>query len=78
MYAFYLGQRRSVEIQRKLEAVEIHNELQRHKEERTLLLSEMQNWLQYYHRVVIPSLSHDIQGIPNISDMYIIGIRIHS
>ena len=58
----YIGQRRSVEIQQKLEAVEAFNELKRHKEERSLLFREMKNWLNYYHSVIIPSLSRGIQG----------------
>ena len=66
MHLLHLGQRRSVEIQKKLEAVDVFNEFKRHKEERTLLLQEMKNWLHYYHRVIIPSLSHDIQGTVHV------------
>ena len=58
----YVGQRRSVEIQNKLDAVELYNNTMRMKEERTLLTVEMNNLLQFYHANILPSLSQDIQG----------------
>ena len=59
----YVGQRRSVEIQNKLDAVELYNNTMRFKEERALLTVEMNNLLQFYHAKILPSLSKDIQGI---------------
>ena len=59
----YVGQRRSVEIQKKLDAVELYNNTMQFKEERALLMVEMNNLLQFYHAKILPSLSQDIQGI---------------
>ena len=57
-----VGQRRSVEMQKKLEIVELYNELKRFQEERQLLIKEMKNMLNFYYNVVLPSLSKDIAG----------------
>ena len=58
----YVGQRRSVDIQNKLQAVEIFNETKRYREERVLLIGEMNNLLRFYHGVVLPSISQSISG----------------
>ena len=57
-----IGQRRSVDIQHKLEATEIFNETERYREERALLINEMNNLLRYYHRGLLPSISQSISG----------------
>ena len=59
----YVGKRRSVEMQKKLEAVELYNELKRYREERKLIIAEMKNLLNYYHQCVLPAISEDIKGI---------------
>ena len=54
---FLIGRRRSVELQQQLEAVEVYNDLQRSKEERDLLIREMQDYLCYYHKTILPAIS---------------------
>ena len=58
----FIGQRRSVTIQRSIEAVETYSELRRHQEEKGLLIREMKNMLHYYHQSILPSLSLRISG----------------
>ena len=58
----YVGQHHSVDIQNKLQAVEIFNETKRYREERVLLIGEMNNLLRFYHGVVLPSISQSISG----------------
>ena len=62
-YYLHVGQRRSVDIQNKLQAVEIFNETERYREERALLIGEMNNLLRYYHKVILPSISQSLSGI---------------
>ena len=62
MYAC-IGQHRSVELQKKIEAVELYNDTMRFKEERALLIVEMNSLLQFYHANILPLLSEDIQGM---------------
>lgn len=57
-----LGKRRSVEVQKKLQAVELYNELKRYHEEKRLLISEMRNLLKYYYQVILPTITKDIEG----------------
>ena len=57
-----VGQRRSIDIQNKLQAVEIFNETERYREERALLIDEMNNLLIFYHEVILPSISRSISG----------------
>lgn len=57
---FVTGQHHSAEIQTKLQAVGIFNEIMRCKEEKELLMAEAQNLLQYYHRKILPAISEDI------------------
>lgn len=59
----YIGQRRSVRIQQKLEITELFNEMKRFQEEQQLLIKEMKNYIHYYYDVMLPSLSKDIAGI---------------
>lgn len=57
-----VGQRRSIDIQNKLQAVEIFNETERYREERALLINEMNNLLTFYHKMILPSISQSISG----------------
>lgn len=57
-----VGQRCSVQIQRKMEIVELYIEIKRFQEERNLLIKEMKNYLNFYIDVMLPSLSKDIAG----------------
>ena len=54
-------------MQRKLEATELHNEMQRNREERILLINEMKAVLCYYQEYVVSVLSRDISG--NVSSI---------
>ena len=71
-FCFCTGKRCSVEIQRKLEAVEIYNDLKRYREERKLI-TEMKKILNFYHKSVIPEISEEIKGIINS----ILAVHIH-
>ena len=59
---FFTGKRRSVEMQHKLEATELHNEMQRNREEKVLLVNEMKAVLHYYQDCVISTISREISG----------------
>ena len=63
IYYDHVGQRRSVDIQNKLQAVEIFNETERYREERALLLTEMNNVLKFYHEMILPCISQSISGM---------------
>ena len=52
----------SVEVQKKLEAVELYNELKRYHEEKKLIISEMRNLLNYYYQVILPAITKGIEG----------------
>ena len=58
----YVGERRSVQIQNKMQIVELFNEMKRFQEERQLLIKEMKNYLHFYCNIMLPSLSKDIAG----------------
>lgn len=51
-----------MEMQRKLQAVELYNDFKRYREERKLIIAEMRNLLNYYHQSVLPAISRDIKG----------------
>lgn len=57
-----LGQRRSVDIQKKLELVETFNESRRWKEEKNLLVTEMKNYLRYFSQL-LTDLTEDIASM---------------
>ena len=57
---------------KKLEIVELFNEMKRLQEERQLLIKEMKNYIHFYCDVVLPSLSKDIAG------MYIRTYRVYT
>ena len=43
-------------VQQQLEVVELFNDVQRNKEERTLLLRDMKDCLHYYHKTIVPAI----------------------
>lgn len=51
------GKRRSVELQQKIEAVELFNNFKRYKEERTILIREMKDCLHFYDKLILPAIS---------------------
>ena len=57
-----LGKHCSVEVQKKLEAVELYNELKCYHEEKRLIISKMKNLLNYYYHVIFPAITKDIEG----------------
>ncbi len=67
-----IGQRRSVDIQNKLQAVEIFNETERYREERALLIGEMNNLLRFYYGVILPSISQSISGTHACTCTYVV------
>ena len=54
-----------METKEKLDIVEVFNNYHRWKEEMTVILKEMKNYLNYYYQHLIPSLDRDIAGILN-------------
>ena len=60
---YIIGNRRSLETKWKLEVVEVFNNFNRWKEETSVLLEEMKNYLNYYYQHLIPLLDRDIAGM---------------
>lgn len=67
-----LGQRRSADIQLKLEIVEKFNESCRWKEERRLVTTEIHSFLRYFNSL-LRSLSEDIKSMPYRLEISIMG-----
>ena len=59
---FITDQRHSADIQEKLLAVEIFNEMMHCKEEKRLLMTEAHNLLKFYHGKILPAISEDIRS----------------